>query len=113
MVITNENVRLIPVEHSSSIDRLFDYIPDIIEKANNMMNCCIKNKKEQTEKILNQMTKKENKNTKENKHIKVEENIKENVDNVVKKVHRTKESIPDEVSYEFEYAETADEDDEI
>ena len=107
MVITNENVRLIPVEHSSSIDRLFDYIPDIIEKANNMMNCCIKNKKEQTEKILNQMTKKEN------KHIKVEENIKENVDNVVKKVHRTKESIPDEVSYEFEYDETADEDDEI
>ena len=98
-----------PVEHSSSIDRLFDYIPDIIEKANNMMNCCIKNKKEQTEKILNQMSKKENKKTKENKHIKVEENIEDSS----KKTNKTKINTPDEISYEFEYDETADEDDEI
>ena len=32
LVITTENVRLIPVNHSSSLDRLIDYMPDLIEK---------------------------------------------------------------------------------
>ena len=41
LVITTENVRLIPVNHSSSLDRLIDYMPDLIEKTNQMMNKCI------------------------------------------------------------------------
>ena len=44
LVITTENVRLIPVNHSSSLDRLIDYMPDLIEKTNQMMNKCIQNK---------------------------------------------------------------------
>lgn len=55
LVITKENVRLIPVDHSSSLDRLIDYMPDLIEKANNIMNRCIQNKKEKTEKTINDM----------------------------------------------------------
>ena len=61
LVITKENVRLIPVNHASSIDRLLDYMPDLIEKTNNMMNRCIQNKKEETEKILKEMQKRNNK----------------------------------------------------
>ena len=51
LVITTDNVRLIPVNHSSSLDRLIDYMPDLIEKTNQMMNRCIQNKKDTTEKL--------------------------------------------------------------
>ena len=49
-----------PVNHSSSIDKLLDYMPDLIEKTNNMMNKIVNNKKEKTEKILKEMQKRNN-----------------------------------------------------
>ena len=55
LVIQGNIVKLLPVNHSTSIDKLLDYIPDLFEKANIMANKCIQNKKEQTEKIINQM----------------------------------------------------------
>ena len=112
LVITKENVRLIPVSHSSSIDRLLDYMPDLMEKVNSMMNRCIQNKKEQTEKIITKMTQKDKKPTpQEKQHI--NNDVSEHVDRVIKKVQKTKNEIPEEVTYEFEYDETKDEDDEI
>ena len=50
-----------PVSHSSSLDRLLDYIPDLMEKTNNMMNRIVSNKKEETEKILKEMQKRNSK----------------------------------------------------
>ena len=50
-----------PVSHSSSLDRLLDYVPDLMEKTNNMMNRIVSNKKEETEKILKEMQKRNNK----------------------------------------------------
>ena len=97
LVITKENVKLIPVNHSSSIDKLLDYIPDLIEKANNAMNRCIENKKEETEKIIRKMGKKEN-------------NSKEHAEKTIKKVETKTEEKPNEVTYEFEYDEIANED---
>ena len=112
LVITKENVRLIPVSHSSSIDRLLDYMPDLMEKVNSMMNRCIQNKKEQTEKIITKMPQKDKKPTpQEKQHI--NNDVAEHVDRVIKKVQKTKNEIPEEVTYEFEYDETKDEDDEI
>ena len=55
LVIQPNNVKLMPVNHTSSIDKLLDYMPDLIEKTNSMMNRCIQNKKEETQKILRQM----------------------------------------------------------
>ena len=40
LVIQKENVKLLPVDHSSAVDRLIDYVPDLVEKANEI----IKNK---------------------------------------------------------------------
>lgn len=34
LVIQSNSVKLMRVEHSSSVDRLLDYVPDLIEKAN-------------------------------------------------------------------------------
>ena len=42
LVVQNENVKLLPIEHSSSVDKLLDYVPDIMEKANNLINKCTK-----------------------------------------------------------------------
>ena len=44
LVVQNENVKLLPVEHTSSVDKLLDYVPDVMEKANDLINKC--NKKE-------------------------------------------------------------------
>ncbi len=46
IVINNNNVKLIPVSHSSAIDKLLDYVPDFFEKASNVINNCSNNKKE-------------------------------------------------------------------
>ena len=55
LVIQGNVVKLLPVNHSTSLDKLLDYIPDLFEKVNCMANKCLQNKKEQTEKIINQM----------------------------------------------------------
>ena len=47
LVIQSNNVKLMPVNHISSLDKLLDYMPDLIEKTNNMMNRCMQNKKEE------------------------------------------------------------------
>ena len=57
LVVQGNVVKLLPVNHSTSIDKLLDYIPDLFEKVNNMTNKCMQNKKEQTEKFMNQMQK--------------------------------------------------------
>ena len=57
LVIQNDVVKLLPVNHATSFDKLLDYIPDLFERVNNMMNQNMQNKKEQTEKIINQMQK--------------------------------------------------------
>ena len=60
LVIQSNNVKLMPVNHSSSVDKLLDYVPDLIEKTNNMMNRIVNNKKEETERILKEMQKRSN-----------------------------------------------------
>ena len=38
LVVQEENVKLMPVEHESCIDKLLDYIPDLMQKINEMFN---------------------------------------------------------------------------
>lgn len=42
LIVQNESVKLLPIDHSSSVDKLLDYVPDIMEKANNLINKCSK-----------------------------------------------------------------------
>ena len=73
LVIQANNIKLMPVCHSSSLDRLLDYVPDLMEKTNNMMNRIVSNKKEETEKILKEMQKRNSHNI---------NNVKEEVDEI-------------------------------
>lgn len=47
LVIQGSNVKLLPINHSSALDRLLDYVPDLIEKTNNILNKQMNNKKEE------------------------------------------------------------------
>ena len=47
LVVQNGNVKLLPVNHFSAIDKLLDYMPDLMEKANSIMNKSMQNKKEE------------------------------------------------------------------
>ena len=106
LVIQSNNVKLMPINHSSSLDKLLDYIPDILEKTNNIMNRCIQNKKEETSKILKEMQKKEQKQNK-NKE-KAEEKLEGKMEKVTEKANqmKTNEDSKDDETYEFEYDET-------
>lgn len=36
VVVTKESIKVLPIEHTSAIDKLIDYVPDLMEKANNI-----------------------------------------------------------------------------
>lgn len=50
LVVQGQTVKLLPVEHNCTIDRILDYIPEMCEKAEKMINKMM-NKKEETEEI--------------------------------------------------------------
>ena len=58
LIVQSDIVKLLPVDHSTSMDKILDYMPDLIEKANNAMNKCIQNKKDLREKVINNRKKK-------------------------------------------------------
>ena len=101
LVIQPNNVKLMPVNHSSSLDKLLDYMPDLMEKANNMMNKCVQTKKEQTQKIIKEMQKKQQKNNKNE-----DQTTKEKEPKTVEKTIIQEEPKNSEEMYEFEYDET-------
>ena len=105
LVIQSNNVKLMPVNHSSSLDKLLDYMPDLIEKTNNIMNRCMQNKKETTQTILKEKQKKHDKNMKKQQDDKKE--IEKKIETEVEKVKKEpKPEKKEEVDYEFEYDET-------
>lgn len=87
LVVQEGCVKLLPVTHSSAIDRLLDYVPDLFEKVNDMMNKMMCNKE---------------KNKKEEDNLDVETIIK-------KENKKPKKSKEEETTYEFEYIENEDE----
>jgi len=106
LVIQPNSVKLMPVNHTSSLDKLLDYMPDLIEKTNNMMNRHMQNKKEETQKILKEMQKKHDKNMKKQQDDKKE--IEAKIEKEVEKVRKPQKSEPikEDETYEFEYDET-------
>ena len=109
LVVQSNNVKLLPVSHSSSIDKLLDYVPELMDKLNTTMNKCIQNKREKTEKIVNEIqknVKKESeKKEKPNRAIKQEKQLK--------KRKSIKPNEEDEYNYEYSENEGIKDEDEI
>ena len=106
LVVQPNNVKLLPVEHCSAFDRLLDYVPDLMEKANIILNKNIQNKKEEMknqEKIKNQV-----KEILEKDEL---EQQKENNNQVKARPKYTKVHRPEPIDYEYEYDESEESED--
>lgn len=90
LVVQEENVKLLPVNHSSAIDRLLDYIPDLFQKVNEVINKGIDMREKPSKEKIKEVLKKEDKKQEEKP----------------KKQEKNKE-----YTYEFEYQEMEDQDD--
>lgn len=83
LVVQDNNVKLMPVDHSSCIDRLLDYVPDLMQKVSDMFNKSIQQKEDRMQKIINDLknrqTSKELTNKEKSTEVKEqEEKVKEN-----------------------------------
>ena len=67
MVVQANNVKLLPVNHSSAVDKLLDYMPDAIDKVNGLINKQMQMKKEEKTKEQNNNTNNSNKENKTEK----------------------------------------------
>ena len=94
LVIQGNGVKLLPVEHCSSIDKLLDYMPDLMEKANNLMNKMMHDKKEEKNKVRQEEIRQKKEEEKERK-----EQMQEKV---IQKTRPKRAQTPN-IVYEYEY----------
>ena len=53
LVVKEDSIKLLPISHSSAVDKILDYIPDLFERISSMMGCKKDNiKDESIEEIL-------------------------------------------------------------
>lgn len=94
LIIQEGQVKLLPVNHISAVDKLIDYVPDLLEKINKILNKQIEQKQREQEKnTIKENVSKENDRPK----VKAEK---------IKPQH--KEPIKNSSDYEVEYDETQD-----
>ena len=102
LIVQPNNVKLLPIEHCSSIDRLLDYVPDLMEKTNNFLNKNMQNKKEEKKEELKskERARKEMRET-------LEEYAMETPSNMIPKTRPRRNKIPktENMMYEYEYDE--------
>ncbi len=106
LVVTPNNVKLLPVSHSSCVDRLLDYVPDLVEKTNNLINKQMTNKKEEKKQEEQRRQRERREEKEERQRTIIEEPT--NISNPIivpnpTKLH-PKRTRP--ATYEYEYDET-------
>lgn len=45
VIVLKDSIKVLPIDHSSAIDKLMDYVPDLMEKANVIVDKTIDNQK--------------------------------------------------------------------
>ena len=76
LVVQDKNVKLIPVNHDSYVDRLLDYVPDLIQKVNEMFdktNCLKENKNSKFSNTTESKTSYSGTNKQKSEEVKVQE----------------------------------------
>ncbi len=101
LVVQSNVVKLLPVDHDNTFDKILDYVPDLMEKLNCMVDKCLQNKKDLGEKIIFNMTKKnektnEKQSEKQNEQQNEQQNEPKNDEKVVKKTEINYEEIEQE-----------------
>ena len=83
IVVQEDTVKLMPVDHSSCLEKILDYVTDLMQRMSNMFNKTMKQNEECSKRIINEI---KNKNYKpkspevkeQEKKIKENEDIDEN-----------------------------------
>lgn len=83
IVIEENNVKVLPVTHTSSVDKLLDYVPDLMEKLNKMMDKYLSNKSNYMKNILNKVEKNKINSNNDN-------DTQDLNDNIIKKTVKTR-----------------------
>ena len=79
IVVQEDTVKLMPVDHSSCLDKILDYVPDLMQRMSNMFNKTMKQNEECSKRIINEI-KNENYKPKSPEVKEQEKKIKENED---------------------------------
>lgn len=113
LVVQNDTVKLLPVCHSSAIDKLLDYVPDLVDKANCFLNKTMNNMREdkkEEKKRENQIKSKIQKEIEKerNKDDEKEFEINQEQERTPISKIRPKKTKPQEEDYEYEYDEQED-----
>ena len=103
LVIQPNNVKLLPVSHGSAVDKLLDYMPDLIEKLNALANKTMQNKKEEKMQAMKSAEKRKQQEEKEEREERVAREIQEETAIGPLKTRRIKKEAK---NYEVEYDET-------
>lgn len=109
LVIQPDNVKLMPVTHTSGLDKLLDYVPDLFDKINEMFYK--KNENKNIENFAKEQQKKSHQNIKENKEIKKNKNNKNIRESQENKDPQSFEIPNNQDNYEYEYDETNENED--
>lgn len=101
LVIQSNSVKLLPINHSSAMDKLLDYMPDLVDKANTLMNKAMQNRKEEKNKERTE----QKANNLNNKTI----NVQETVTTKTKPRRNREPRQHTNTTYEFEYNQVENE----
>lgn len=104
LIVQKDNVKLLPVNHSSCLDKLLDYIPDLMEKANAVLNKQMNNKKEEKKEEERRIERQRREEREDRKQQ--EKNREENVNPILPNVGKVHPKRNKQVKYEVEYEET-------
>ena len=98
LIIQPDNVKLIPINHSSSIDKLLDYVPDFLEKISTVISSSKEKDKsgnEDTNKIIEEMRNKTDETIRKARENKIE--IENKIEQEIEKIRR-----PDNIDYDYD-----------
>lgn len=71
VIVNSDSIKVMPIEHSSAIDKLMDYVPDLMQRANNIVN--------KTLDVKNSENKKEEENNLREERKKIKQNTKSQI----------------------------------
>lgn len=108
LVIQENNIRLLPINYTSAIDKLLDYVPDLMDKVNCIINRTMNDKQEELKRMYECQKAENTKNQENPENADKEENQNPEDVDIKKEVKEDKGKMPKRIkkNYEVEYDET-------
>lgn len=94
VIVLKDSIKVLPIEHNSAIEKLMDYVPDLMEKADLIMDKTMENKEKEPKE-----PKEPNKKCKIVKKVKVKQAENENSSNSSNTQTQSNESFEDDEDF--------------